>query len=101
MDLSNFYKENVHIFYNIDIIEQKYKENCRYKSLSEFSKYLKKEVLKTNNNSELSNDLRDIIKETMYNLFHKRVKKNEISIEQLLDLAKLIDKYNDQLNHVK
>lgn len=101
MDLSDFYKENVHIFYNIDIIEHKYKEKCRYKTLSEFSKYLKKEVLKTNNNSKLSNEVRDIIKETMYNLFHKKVKKNEISLEQLLDLAKLIHDYNNQVSNDK
>ena len=97
MELSDFYKENVHIFYNVDIVEQKYNQKCSYKNLSQFSKYLKREILESNNNSELSNDQRDVIKETIYNLFHKKVKKNKITLEQLVELAKLIDKYNSTM----
>lgn len=99
MDLSEFYKNNVHVFYNIDIIEAKYKEKCKYKTLTEFSKYLKQNILNISNDNSIQSETREVIKDSIYKLFNRKIKKNDITIEQLLKLAKLIDKYDqDEYN---
>lgn len=97
MSLSEFYENKAHIFYNIDIIKEEYNENRSYKTLPQFMKYFKKDVLKKENINELPSDIRDIIKETIYNLFKKKVNSNEITIQQLVQLVQLINKYNNEV----
>ena len=96
MDLSEFYRNNAHVFYNIDIIEEKYKEKCKYKTLTDFSKYLKQNILNISNDNTIQSETREIIKDSIYKLFNKKIKKNEITLEQLLQLAKLIDNYDQE-----
>ena len=92
--LSDFYKSNMHIFYNIDYIESKYKDKCRYKNEYEFNDYLKKEILNIKSESENKNEnenvLREIIKKTIYELFDKSEAEKEITLEQFIKLVNYV-----------
>ena len=89
--LSNFYKSHMHIFYNIDYIESKYKDNCRYKNEYEFNEYLQKKILNVNEKqNEKQNILREIIKKTIYDLFDKSEIEKEITLEQFIRLVNYV-----------
>ena len=92
-NLTSFYKDNVHIFYNIDIIENNYKKQRKYKTIPEISKYIKKEILNLNHNDNIEDNItRKIVKKAIYGLFNKKILKKEITIEQIREIIELIKK---------
>ena len=91
-ELQNFYKNNIHMFYNIDYVEEKYKKICRYKTVSEYSNYFRNVIVeeKSNHDNNIPDNLREVVKKTIYDLFDKPLVEKEITIEQFLKLAKLL-----------
>ena len=91
--LSSFYKNNVHVFYNIDMIEHKYKQYSRYKTIPEISKYIKNEIFELKQNGNYADfTIRNIVKIQVYKLFDKPVIKKEITIDQIKQIVELIKK---------
>ena len=93
LKLADFYKDNIHKFYNIDIIEDKYKQQCRYKTIPEITKYMRTKIFDLENNDIKDNITRDNVKTALYGLFDKKnIKiKKEITTEQLIQIIELIN----------
>lgn len=90
-ELTSFYKDNVHNFYNIDMIEHKYKQYPRYKTIPEISKYIKNQILESKNNNNIEDfTTRNIVKKSIYKLFGKTVIKKEITLDQITQIIELI-----------
>ena len=97
LKLAYFYKDNIHKFYNIDIIEDKYKQQCRYKTIPEITKYMRTEIFHLENNDIKDNITRDNVKTALYGLFDKKIIKKEITTEQLIQIIQLINGKNQDL----
>lgn len=96
--LAEFYKNNIHEFYNIDIIEDKYKKQSRYKTIPEITKYMRTEIFDLQNNNNIKDNVtRDIVKTALYGLFNKKIIKKEITIEQIKQIIELINGKNQEL----
>lgn len=91
LKLADFYKDNIHKFYNIDIIEDKYKQQRRYKTIPEITKYMRTEIFDLENNDIKDNITRDNVKSALYGLFDKKIIKKEITTEQLIQIIELIN----------
>ena len=92
INLASLYKDNIHNFYNIDIIENKYKQQSRYKTIPEITKYMRTEIFDLQNNNNIKDNFtRDIVKSSLYGLFNKKIIKKEITTEQLIQIIQLIN----------
>ncbi len=94
--LLDFYKENVHVFYNIDYIITIYDKKGDYKDASIFFKNLK-QILESQSTNDINikNEpnieyVRENVKDIIYELFGKLNKKKEITLDQFHEIVKKI-----------
>ena len=77
--LSSFYKNNVLVFYNIDMIEHKYKQYSRYKTIPEISKYIKNEIFELKQNGNYADfTIRNIVKIQFINYLINRLLRKKL-----------------------